>query len=159
MPGDIKTFRVKDVMSTVVITVGPDDTIHDALFCMAQYRVTSLPVTDAKNRCIGVLSTTDLVDPTRLADEEPSAVGRMQEQARPWLLDALQQNTLGARKVRELMTGAVAAIDRERSILDATGEMLRHRVHHLPVVDEQQRLLGIVSTIDLLGAFARSHIS
>jgi CBS domain-containing protein len=159
MAVDIKTPRVKDVMSTVVITVGPDDTIQDALFCMAHYRVTSLPVTDAKNRCIGILSTTDLVDPTRAVQEGLNEAGLVHEQARPWLLDTLQEGTLGACKVRELMTEAIAAITRETSLVEAAGEMLRHRVHHLPVVDEHQRLLGIVSTMDLLQAFAQSHVS
>jgi CBS domain-containing protein len=159
MTVDIKTSRVKDVMSTVVITVGPDETIQDALFCMAQYSVTFLPVTDAKNRCIGILSTTDLVDPTRIVDEEINAAGLVSEQMRPWWLDKLRQGILGERKVHELMTGAVVAIDRETSLLEATEEMLRHRVHHLPVVDEHQRLLGIVSTMDLLDAFTRSQVS
>jgi CBS domain-containing protein len=159
MTVDLKTHRVKDVMSTVVITVGPDDTVQDALFCMAQYRVTSLPVTDAKNRCVGILSTTDLVDPTRVVQETLSETGRVQEQARSWLLDRLQQGTLGERKVEELMTTAVTAISREMSIIEAAGEMLRHRVHHLPVVDEHQRLLGIISTMDLLDAFVQGHTS
>ena len=61
--------------------------------------------------------------------------------------------------MHEFMTGAVVVIDRETSLLQATEEMVRHRVHHLPVVDEHQRLLGIVSTLDLLEAFARSHAS
>lgn len=157
MTGDIKTYRVKDIMSTVVITVGPEDTIQDALFCMAHYRVTSLPVTDAKNRCVGILSITDLVDPTRITETELNETGQVQEQVRPWLLDTLLQGSLREHKVRELMTATVAAIARETSLLEATGEMLRHRVHHLPVVDESQRLLGIISTMDLLNAFAQGH--
>lgn len=153
MTVDIKHSRVKDVMSTVVITVAPEDTVQDALFCMEQYRVTALPVTDAKNRCIGILSTTDLLNPLRTADEG------VQAQMRLWWREVLQQGLLGERKVHECMTAAVMTIDRETSLLDATAEMLRHRVHHLPVVDGQQRLLGIVSTMDLLDAFVQHHAS
>ena len=57
MTVDIKTSRVRDVMSRVVITVGPEDTMQDALGSMAQYRVTALPVTDARNRCVGIAAT------------------------------------------------------------------------------------------------------
>jgi CBS-domain-containing membrane protein len=159
MTVDIKTSRVRDVMSRVVITVGPEDTMQDALGSMAQYRVTALPVTDARNRCVGILSLADLVDPTRFVDEGLNAAGRVSEHVRPWWLDTLQQGNVGERKVHEFMTGAVVVIDRETSLLQATEEMVRHRVHHLPVVDEHQRLLGIVSTLDLLEAFARSHAS
>ena len=133
--------------------------MQDALGSMAQYRVTALPVTDARNRCVGILSLADLVDPTRFVDEGLNAAGRVSEHVRPWWLDTLQQGNVGERKVHEFMTGAVVVIDRETSLLQATEEMVRHRVHHLPVVDEHQRLLGIVSTLDLLEAFARSHAS
>jgi len=121
--------------------------------------VTALPVTDARNRCVGILSLADLVDPTRFVDEGLNAAGRVSEHVRPWWLDTLQQGNVRERKVHEFMTGAVVVIDRETSLLQATEEMVRHRVHHLPVVDEHQRLLGIVSTLDLLEAFARSHAS
>lgn len=157
MTVDIKHDRIKDVMSTVAITVAPDDTVKDALFCMTHYHVTALPVIDIQNRCVGILSTTDLMDPIRTADEGLDAAAKVNEQARLWWIDTLQQGLLGERKVHEFMREAVMTIDREASLLDATVAMLRHRVHHLPVVDEHQRLLGIVSTLDLLDAFVRSH--
>ncbi|MEK6238953.1 MAG: CBS domain-containing protein, partial [Planctomycetales bacterium] len=50
------------------------------------------------------------------------------------------------------MTSDVAS-DRPDAILpDAACEMQRYRVHRLPVVDEKRRLLGIVSSMDLLSA-------
>lgn len=157
MARDIKAYRVKDVMSSSVISVEPNDTIEEALVLMAQYRVTSLPVTDTKNRCVGVLSTTDLINPAQALEEELHALDRGSESARQAILDRLLHERLGQHKVGDLMTGAVTAVQRETSLLDATREMLRHRVHHLPVVDEQQRLLGIVSTMDMLGAFHQCH--
>ncbi|MDH3603900.1 MAG: CBS domain-containing protein [Candidatus Tectomicrobia bacterium] len=155
MASDISTYRVKDAMSSVVISVGPDDTIHEALVLMAQYRVTVLPVTDGRDRCMGILSTSDLIDPTRELEEELHDVERVSDQFRQWIIEKLTQANMGQQKVRELMTGSVAAVDRETPIQEATGEMLRHRVHHLPVVDENRKLLGIVSTIDMLSVFHR----
>ncbi|MGE3538441.1 MAG: HPP family protein [Candidatus Tectimicrobiota bacterium] len=157
MAGDIKTYRVKDVMSSSVISIEPGDTIVEALVLMAQYRVTSLPVTDSKQRCVGVLSTTDLIHPAQTQEEELHALAHGSEQARQALLDRLLHGRLGQHRVSELMTGAVTAVQRETPLLDATREMLRHRIHHLPVVDEHQRLLGIVSTMDILGAFHQCH--
>lgn len=153
----IDTYRVKDVMSNVIISVEPNDTIHEALLLMAQYRVTVLPVTDSRNRCVGILSTSDLIDPARELAEEIHDAGQVSEQSRQWILEKLTHESLGERRVSDLMTGSVAAVERETSILAATGEMLRHRVHHLPVVDDHQRLLGIVSTMDILGVFHRCH--
>ena len=45
-------------------------------------------------------------------------------------------------------------IDAETTLGKATREMLRNRVHHLPVVDSSDRLIGIVSTMDILSEFA-----
>jgi len=155
MPGDLSMHRVKDAMSNVVISVEPDDTIHEALILMAQYRVTALPVTDGRDRCVGILSTSDLIDPTRELEEELHDIERVSEQLRQWIIERLTHDNMGQQKVRDLMTGSVAAVNRETSILDATGEMLRHRVHHLPVVDDHQKLLGIVSTMDMLSVLHR----
>ncbi len=157
MTTDITSYRVKDAMTTVIISVEPDDTIHDALSLMAEYRVTVLPVTDGRNRCVGILSTSDLIDPTREVEEELTDVERVSEHSRQWLFDRLTQEHMGQRTVSELMTGAVVAVDRETPILTAAGEMLRHRVHHLPVVDDKQKILGIVSTMDVLSVLHRFH--
>ena len=157
MATKLTTYRVKDVMSSVVISVRPDDTIHEALVLMTQYRVTVLPVTDARDRCIGILSTSDLMEPTRELEEELHDVERVSEHFRQWIIEKLTRDNVGQQKVSELMTGAVTAVDRETPVLEATGEMLRHRVHHLPVVDESQKLLGIVSTMDMLSIFHRYH--
>ncbi|PON13331.1 hypothetical protein C2W62_34890 [Candidatus Entotheonella serta] len=157
MTTDITGYRVKDMMSRVVISVGPDDTIHDALVLMTQYRVTVLPVIDTRERCIGILSTSDLMDPTRELEEELRDVEQVSEHSRQWILEKMSRDHMGRQPVSALMTGAVTAVDRETPILEATGEMLRHRVHHLPVVDASQKLLGIVSTMDLLAVFHRCH--
>lgn len=147
-------YRVKDVMSKVVITVEPDDTVQNALVLMAQYSVTVLPVTDSKSRCVGVLSTSDLIDPAQELEEALHDAERGSEEQR---IEKLLSESIGQRRVSELMTATVVAVDREMPIMDATGEMLRQRVHHLPVVDEQQKILGIVSTMDLLSIFHRCY--
>lgn len=157
MTTDINAYRVKDAMTTFIISVAPDDTIHDALTLMAEYRVTVLPVTDSRNRCVGILSTSDLIDPTRAVEEEILDIERVSERSRQWLIDKLTQEHIKQRKVRDLMTGAVVVVDREMPIVTAVGEMLRHRVHHLPVVDDKQKVLGIISTMDVLSVFHRCH--
>jgi CBS-domain-containing membrane protein len=154
MMNTIDDFRVKDVMSDVVITVGGEDTIHTALVLMAQYSVTVLPVTDNKDRCIGILSTSDLIDPTRALEDALQDIERASPPSRP---TQLLLESMGQRQVRELMTATVVAVDREMPIMDATGEMLRQRVHHLPVVDAQHKIRGIVSTMDLLSLFHRCY--
>ena len=142
MAMNLDTRRAKDVMTKVVVSVGPDDTVVEALGMMADYHITVLPVVDNKNRCVGILSTTDLVDPARWRNGET--------------IDS-DNSSIRDKKVCELMTADVESVKRESPIVNVAGTMLRQRIHHLPVVDENQQLLGILSTMDLLAAFSNVH--
>jgi len=55
----------------------------------------------------------------------------------------------------ELMTGPAITITAETSVSDAAKMMYSNRVKRLPVVDEDGRLIGIVSRADLLGIYDR----
>ena len=52
------------------------------------------------------------------------------------------------------MSESVTTVGLETRIGKAARAMLRNRVHHLPVIDHDDRLIGIVSTMDILGEFA-----
>ncbi len=69
------------------------------------------------------------------------------------LLDKLA-HSLGSEPVQSFMSESVVTVGMETSIGRAAREMLRNYVHHLPVVDNDCKLLGIISTMDLLGEFA-----
>lgn len=81
-------------------------------------------------------------------------LGRGDEASYQWLQDNLAEHDLARRTVGELMTENVATVTAERTLPEAAREMLRHRVHRLPVVDKKGKLLGIISTMDVLKAFA-----
>ena len=57
---------------------------------------------------------------------------------RRWLVDKLM-DTVGSETVRALMTDSVATVDADTLLVKAVREMLRNRVHHLPVVDQRDR--------------------
>ena len=146
-------IRVQDVMSKHVVAVGPEDTLHDAMSLIVENRVSALPVVDGHERCIGMLSTSDLINLTHDLDDEVHNIGRTNENERPWLFERLAE-VFGSERVSEQMTENVAAIAPEMSLAEAAALMLRNRVHRLPVVNEKERLLGILSTTDILGVVA-----
>jgi CBS-domain-containing membrane protein len=71
------------------------------------------------------------------------------------LLDKLA-HSMGGESVQSFMSEAVATVRADTTIAEATREMLRQRVHHLPVVDAKNHLIGIISTMDVLEQFAKS---
>lgn len=150
---NIYARRVKDVMSREVVTINIGDTIHEALTLMGENRVSALPVVDSQNHCVGILSTSDLVDMTRDVDDDIYNLDLLDPSSQRFMLDKLA-HSMGNETVQSFMSEAVTTVDVDTPIGKAAREMLRNQVHHLPVVDTDERLLGIVSTMDILAEFA-----
>ncbi|MEZ6089348.1 MAG: CBS domain-containing protein [Pirellulaceae bacterium] len=147
-----KTTKIRDVMTRGVVTINEDDAIHSALDLMVEHRVSALPVVDKKNHCIGILSSTDLTDLTKAVDLTFDE-GDGDSQDHFWA-SAIIRDHFGAEMVSTLMTKDVAVISMEATVQDAARAMLRDRVHHIPVVDDHNKLHGIVSSFDLVKVLA-----
>ena len=145
--------RVKDLMTRDLVTIGAGDTIHEALTLMGENRVSALPVVDRNDHCVGIISTSDLVDMTRDVDDDIYQLDLVDPTSQRFLMDKLT-HSMGSETVQSFMSEAVTTIDVETTIGKATREMLRNRIHHLPVVDSNEKLIGIISTMDILGEFA-----
>ncbi len=146
--------RVRDVMSRDVVSVHSQETIHEALRLMVENRVSALPVVDRTNRCIGMVSSSDLVELTKDLEDEFESLEE-DPTAELWLVKRLVNNTTHE-VVDDLMSGDVASVRPEALLSKVATVMLRNRVHRLPVVDHDDRLVGIISTMDILAAFADS---
>jgi len=146
--------RVKDVMSKQVVTVDLGATAHDAIALMVENRVSGLPVVDRREHCVGILSASDLVDLAHDVDDELIRLDRQTNTPRHWWLGEIAELGMDHRNVKELMSTTVAAVGPETSLVETAQEMLRQRVHRLPVLNERRHILGIISTTDILTAFA-----
>jgi len=146
--------RVREIMSRDVVTLSSEDTIHDALEMLIANRVSALPVIDRKNHCVGILSTTDLLDFTHDVEDEMLSVEELEPSpTRSWLTDQLIQ-MIGKEPISHYMSKDVDTIEMESSVSKAAHEMVRNRIHHLPVIDSNNRLVGIISTMDVLAEVA-----
>jgi CBS domain-containing protein len=153
MLAELSKVRVKEVMNKDVVAVSPDDTLHEALDLIVENRVSALPVVNRHEQCVGMLSTSDLIELTHDLDDELQNLGRADPSQRPWLVEQLSR-ALGAERVSEQMTPDVETISPEVSLPEAAAAMLRTRVHRLPVTAQNGRLLGIVSTVDIMRVVA-----
>ena len=144
--------RVKEIVTRDTVNLNSDDTIHEALALMGENRVSALPVVDRHNRCVGILSTADLVDMTRDTEEDLRELNYVDLLSKRFLVDKLA-NSLGTEKVQTFMSETVMTVQMETTVVEAAQIMLRNHVHHLPVVDNDDHLLGIVSTMDVLSEF------
>lgn len=114
-------------------TTTPEATVFDALRLMADKDVGALPVVQGQ-RLVGILSERDY-----------ARKGILQGKA--------SQRTA----VRELMTREVVAVQPEHSVERCMALMTRHRIRHLPVLDEHGQLVGIISIRDVVQAIIDSQ--
>ena len=141
-------MRVKEVMATEVVTVGPQAGIKEAARLMVDSGVSGLPVVD-EGRLVGIITESDFLE--QEADKSEHRYHR--------LLDAL----IGERRHRSLgdtvadaMTPHPITISGDARLSEAAHVMKHRGIKRIPVVDEEGRIKGIVSRADVLHAFIRS---
>ena len=139
--------RVKDVMTTDVVSVPESAEYKDIVSVVRELRVSAFPVLDVSGHLVGVVSEADLL--LKEAGQEALggsliSSGRRGEQAKAAGVTAA-----------ELMTSPAVTIGPEDSVADAARRMHDRHVKRLPVVDHAGRLVGIVSRVDLLSVFDR----
>lgn len=155
MSNSIYDRKVGDIMTRDLVTMGAAGTIHEALELMGENRVSALPIVDRRGACVGILSTSDLVDITREVDQDVYDLDYVDPTSGRFLLDRLA-HSLGNEPIESFMSETLTTVTPETSIATAAKKILKARVHHLPVLDQQDRLVGIVSSIDILAAFAEA---
>lgn len=155
MANNVHEKRVKDVMSRDVVTIDASESVHDALQLMAENKVAALPVIDRHAHCMGIISTSDLLDVTRDLEVGLDELEQTDELLFGRVIEKIG-NGIAHQNVAELMSEDVISTSPDELLSHAASKMLRARVHRLPVVDNKRRLVGIISTTDILTAFVES---
>ena len=143
-------MQIKDLMTADVVTIGPEASLKDVARILSERRISGLPVVDEQRRVLGVVSEADILYKARGSEEKGGFFGWL-------LLEGIEADEkLTARTAGEAMTTPVIAIGPEKPVAEAAAKMIDYGVNRLPVVDEQGKLVGIVSRADLVRAFTRT---
>ncbi|MGW9024020.1 CBS domain-containing protein [Streptomyces sp. NPDC055722] len=138
---------VSDVMTRRVVALSRTATFKDIVKAMRQWNVSALPVVEEENRVVGVVSEADLLRKEEFRGTESARYGRLER-----LSDLVKS---GAVKAEELMTTPAVTVHANETVGQAARTMARAGVKRLPVVGDEDTLLGIVSRSDLLKVFLR----
>ena len=122
---------VARVMSTSLHTVSPNALVEDAAQKMLDNGIGSVIVVDEENHLEGILTTTDFVE--IVAEQKPK----------------------DQTPVSKYMTTDVVTTTAQESIRDVADVMVEHGFHHAPVVDEDEGVIGMITTSDLAGYLSR----
>lgn len=141
-------MKVRDLMATTVVTTHPDSTLKSAAAEMVRNGVSGMPVVDAEGKIVGMITEADFVATEAQKDMER---GRR-------LLDALYvtaEPVPGDELVRNAMATPPILVPDHVNLSSAARIMHERGVKRLPVVDEEGKLVGIISRADIVRAFVR----
>ncbi len=132
---------VQDWMTRSVITANLRDGRRQTWDRMQERQIRHLAVVDDDERLAAIITDRDV--------RRPSTVDVGPDAADPFVLD----DTL---KVATAMTDDPVTLDPGAALRDAVDLVVAHKFGAIPVVDHEQRLVGLITTHDLLRAFRRS---
>lgn len=139
---------VGDVMTRAVVAVHADLAFKEIIASLARNRVSAVPVIDDEHRVVGVVSEGDLMAHI-VVDGDGYSRGRHVPHA------AALKRKAHAATAAELMTTPAITTRPHASIVEAAQTAAQAGVRHLPVVDGDGHLVGIISRSDLLRVFLR----
>ena len=122
---------IKDIMTSPVYTVEAGASAEEAAWGLTRRHIGGAPARDAAGNLVGVLSSSDLVNP------EPAQ----------WIK--------GEATVGDVMNPEVISLYAEDPAMAAVNEMAKRSIHRIVVLDGDSNLAGIVTPMDVVRALAR----
>ena len=149
-------MKVSEIMTKEVMTVKRNTSVNEVAKLMGAHDISGVPVVDDDDHVIGIITELDLiVRNTRM--EMPRFIevldwGRIPLE-RPGHAKERLRHMLGT-EAADLMTEKVETIGPDAPVEDLAELMVKHRVNPVPVVDDAEKLIGIVSRADLVDMMA-----
>lgn len=113
------------LMSSGVVTVRPGTSVQEAAELLRDKNIGSLVVVDDTDTLQGILTNTDFVE--IVAENTPKDDS----------------------SVMDFMTKEVVTVTAQDSVQDAADRFITYDIHHLPVVDNEDHVVGMLSTTDI----------
>jgi len=123
--------RLKEILATKgdeIWSIGPGESVYDAIYMLAEKKIGALAVTD-NGRLVGIISERDYARQIILK-------GRSSENTR----------------VKDIMSCDVITAQPNQGVRECMALMTEKRIRHLPIVNDEDCLIGIISIGDLVEA-------
>lgn len=155
-------LSARNIMTHPVICAHEGMTVREVLCLLREKRISGVPVVDAQDRMVGVVSVTDLIA-LGAGGSDHSVFGESDFHTSPAMdnLAAAEGLLEPEPEVLDLSIGAlmsrrVITITEDTSLGELAELMVHHRIHRVVVV-RADRIVGIVSVLDILQALRDQH--
>ena len=135
-------YLVRDFMSTKIVSCRKTDSLRFALNLMNQNKVSRLIVTDENGLVVGLITTNTLLT-------HSDYFTRGHTRSRDYLLPLDKEVN-----VNDLLEENLVTVREDEDLAKTAGLMIQNKISGIPVLDSNQKLLGLVTKTDIVRAFS-----
>ena len=144
-------MQVQDIMTQQVLTVRPETTVREVAEILVSHKISGVPVVDADNKLVGIVSEGDLMS-KEILPEPPDALcilgAVIYYNGLREFRDAFQH--MAANTADALMTKKVVTVKADADVSDVARIMRDKHIKRVPVLGDDGHLIGIVSRQDIV---------
>ncbi len=147
-------MKAKDIMTNNVVTVTEENTVKEVLEILLENRISGVPVINSDNEVIGIVSEADLIYRDRdisLPAYVSLLEGFIMLESMKKFEDKLRKKV--AYKVKDVMTSLVVKVNENEDVHKIANIMLEKKINRVPVVDDDEKLVGIITRSNILKSF------
>jgi CBS domain-containing membrane protein len=150
---NIAKERVEEYMSRDVVSLTDDMPIEQASCYLSEHKITGAPVVSRDTGVLeGMLSQTDLLYKAAGKARVPLNTKGLATSTARYASNTMKLRKAGADSVAYAMTTPVVSVSPQTSMQEAAALLLRHHVSRLPVTGDDGKLVGILTTTDVMSA-------
>jgi CBS domain-containing membrane protein len=148
--------RCAEVMSAAPVSVNFGTPLQEAWALLRLHRVKSLPVVDRARRIVGIVTLADFMREARI-EAHIEAHGNWPQRLAALIRPTRAMHSDKPETVGQIMARQVRVVSQDRPIGDLLPLFASTGHHHVPVIDGQRRLVGVITQSDVLRALARQE--
>lgn len=149
----MKNKTAKDIMTMDVIVANKSDSIADVAQLLIKEKIGGVPVVSEDRKVVGIISETDIMKKEKYV-EAPQVLNLLQGLI--FFSDFKQMEKdmkrIAAYKVEELMSTDIITVHENDTFDDVANVMIKKSVNRVPVVDDNNKLKGIICRYDIIRA-------
>jgi CBS domain-containing protein len=134
------------------ISLRDDATVPEAVALMTDRGFSAAPVIDQAGRPVGVLSRTDVLihEREQVRHAMPAEDYHSEGRSRHSRHEGFSIEIVDSTRVRDIMTPTLFTVNVNTAAADVVKRMCELKVHHLFVVDDDDSLVGVISSLDIV---------
>ena len=141
-----RQILVRDVMTKNVIKIREDADFNEVATLLSEHRISGLPVVDGQDRVMGMITEADVLAMAGMKK------GHVFKDIITHILGEPLSGQKESKRLRDVMTSPAITTGPESDIREIALTLDEKRIKRLPVVDEQGRLIGVISRADIVRA-------